>query len=396
MRQAILSHRNICQSEGPVLFVRAGFDINHQPLVVVCFSRILIVWTQDKINPTIWHCIAVGETAPSWSLATTITDCVLLPHNAIKTNGALFGMITFQACGDSKRHVLYDDDNYDGSTPQATPPATPVLPMTNETLRSRDSHTVTTATCSCGDNKLLVGNSDGNVKCWEMNRAWDRVTKVVSFKLLQKNKKKKQAMPKKKKKQHSKKNRRKKGQYTGHGEEEEEEEDEDEEEEDQQNWSVVSIAGVCGCSIDNQLVKLERNKQQKEEKEASHNKRKRQKTSAKGQNSPRRSKRAPIKTDFFGRNSIYSDMYSTMHEDDISAAINSSLLTTTSSSSSSSTKADQMDSRREPKYFVIGLSSLRKEVGWQEISNRIVRGNRNELLLLLLRCCWCCWCCWCC
>ena len=99
-------------------------------MVVVCFSRILIVWTQDKINPTSWHCVAVGETAPSWSLATTITDCVLLPRNAVKTNGALFGMITFQACGDSKRHVLYDDDN-DNDNDEATPQATPSAPPTD-------------------------------------------------------------------------------------------------------------------------------------------------------------------------------------------------------------------------------------------------------------------------
>ena len=256
-----LTHSTLSESEGPVLFVRAGFDVANRPLLVVCFSRIMVVWiqwiqptTNSNITPSsTWNCIGVGETSPAWSLSTTIVDCCIFPQRALQSSGAYVSMISFQACGDTKRHVLFDDGAEMNITakkekvaapafpppPQLKPTSKPTSkpkPMVNEALRSRDKYSVYTASCVCGDNKLIVGTSDGSVKCWNMTAGWDRVMKVYTFKTTR------TPAPKKKRK------RNKESALNGKTEAGMEvTKSESESESQERSWSVTSLAGLCGC-----------------------------------------------------------------------------------------------------------------------------------------------------
>jgi hypothetical protein len=371
--QAAITHETLCDSEGPVLFVRTGVDHQHVPIIVVCFSRIIVVWSVDLNNSSKWHCLAVGETSPTFSYATTIVDCIVIPPSASEISGAIFGMITFQSSGDSKRHILFDDkaftiesqeevkegnNNIDNNqeecnTPTPTPPSP--LPMSNEIFRPHDRNTTTTAACVCGENKLITGTSNGQVKCWEMTSAWDRVMKVYSFKIPPKKKvgqtKKKDKMESRnskaatsrrrgtKQKQKNNRKRRKgtNGSVYDSGSEEEEEIEEVEDlveerknekkkkEEEEREWSVVTIDTICDCE----------NKPETFQK--------------------RRSKRGIIKTDFLGRPSLTDDIA-------LNTAINASL------DFNSPTQQIIM----EPKYIAVGLSSCYRRVGSKEYINRVV------------------------
>jgi hypothetical protein len=231
-----LSHRTIIESEGPVQFVRTGFDSANKPLVCVCFSRIIIVWVQSDLLKNKWHCISIGESASKFSLSTAITDCIIVPQRAVQANGARFAMVTFQACGDTKRHLLFDDtsssqsqssqDSNDSTTaaatsitlnpnPNQTTPLqfpTPIpVPMVNETFRSHEKNSTYTASCVIGDDKLIVGSSNGTIKCWQMNDTWDRANKIYSLKIPSKSNTKKDT------------------------------------DDVIDVWSVTSLTGICGC-----------------------------------------------------------------------------------------------------------------------------------------------------
>mgnify|MGYP001221061022 CR=1 FL=1 len=195
-----LSHSTLCESEGPVLFVKTGWDSTGTPTLVVFFSRILVVWvcSNSKSNKSNWTCVCVGEASPTWSLLTTIVDGTILPQCALSANGARFAVLSFQQSGDSKRHVLFQkssnttttttssqdldvrSDDSDAATSHALIAHT-TTPMLNEMLRPGEKNTHCTKSCACGDTKLIVGTSTGSVQCWEMTPTWDRVLKVHSF-----------------------------------------------------------------------------------------------------------------------------------------------------------------------------------------------------------------------